>query len=32
MIGFIFGALLGMAAGGYLAYRYNSTIADWLED
>ena len=31
MTGFLFGLIIGIAAGGYLAYRYRSTIESLLD-
>jgi len=31
VMGFLLGLMLGMAGGGYLAYRYHAAIQDWLD-
>lgn len=30
-MGFIFGTLLGLIGGGWLAYRFHGTIEAWLD-
>lgn len=31
-MGFLIGIIIGVAGGGYLAYRYRATIEAWLSD